>query len=219
MPEQPAFVGAAFLRTSSLPTRHNPPRADPRLQPAGPLVKLPSMSLHDLALAATLKEFQKTKTYAEKAFIQLEDAELHVQLHPAQCSIAAYIRHMAGNMRSRWTDFLTTDGEKPSRNREAEFAEAPATRAELMAQWEEGWRVVFDTLAGLKPGDLERTITIRTEPLSVIDAIIRQQAHYAWHVGQIALLAKHMRQSRGAAWAYMTIPPGGSAAFNKAKGL
>ena len=177
------------------------------------------MSLHDLTLTAAVDEFRKTKAYAEKAFAQLRDEDFFARLNDQQCSIAAYVHHMAGNMRSRWTDFLTTDGEKPDRNREGEFAETPVPREHVMQTWEQGWATVFAALNALQPGDLERTVYIRKEPHSVILAIFRQIAHYAWHVGQIVLLAKHIKTTRGEPWNYMTIPPGGSQTFNRAKGL
>ncbi|HEY7117055.1 MAG TPA: DUF1572 family protein [Tepidisphaeraceae bacterium] len=175
--------------------------------------------LHDLTLAAAIDEFRKTKAYAERAFAQLRDEDFFVRLNPRQSSIAAYVRHLAGNMRSRWTDFLATDGEKPDRDREGEFAETPIPRAELLATWDQGWHTLFAALDSLKPNDLERTIYIRKEPHSVIQAIIRQIAHYTWHVGQIVLLAKHIKTTRNEPWNYMTIPPGGSQAFNRDKGL
>ena len=177
------------------------------------------MSLHDLTLAAVIDEFRKTRAYAEKALAQLSDEDFFFRLGDQQCSIAAYVRHLAGNMRSRWTDFLTSDGEKPDRNREGEFAEQVVPRDQLMSIWNGGWSVVFDALASLQLGDLEKTVYIRNEPHSVIQAIIRQIAHYAWHVGQIVLLAKHIRTARGEPWSYMTIPPGQSAAFNGSKGV
>src|SRR4051794_6166680 len=177
------------------------------------------MSLNDLTLAAAIDEFRKIRAYAEKAFAQLRDEDFFVRLSDHQCSIAAYIQHLAGNMRSRWTDFLTSDGEKPARNREGEFAEQVVPRDQIMALWNDGWSALFDALASLQPGDLEKTVYIRNEPHSVIQAIIRQIAHYAWHVGQIVLLAKHIRTARGEPWNYMTIPPGGSAAFNHSKGV
>lgn len=176
------------------------------------------MSLHDLTLAAAIEEFGKTRAYAEKAFAQLRDEDFFVRLSDRQCSIAAYVRHLAGNMRSRWTGFLTSDGEKPDRNREGEFAEQVVPRDEIMSIWNDGWSVVFEALTFLQPGDLEKTVYIRNEPHSVIQAIIRQIAHYAWHVGQIVLLAKHIRTARGETWNYMTIPPGQSDAFNRSKG-
>jgi hypothetical protein len=177
------------------------------------------MSLHDLNLAAAIDEFRKTRAHAEKAFAQLRDEDFFVRLSDQQCSIAAYVRHLAGNMRSRWTDFLTSDGEKPDRNRESEFAEHVVPREQIMSLWEAGWSTLFNALTSLQPGDLEKTVYIRNEPQSVVQAIIRQVAHYAWHVGQIVLLAKHIRTARGQPWNYLTIPPGQSAAFNRSKGL
>jgi hypothetical protein len=123
---------------------------------------------------------------------------------------------MAGNMRSRFTDFLTTDGEKPDRNREGEFEEQNVSRQQIMAWWEEGWRTVFDALSPLTDADLSRTVMIRNEPHTVFAAINRQTAHYAYHVGQILLIAKHIR---GEGWTYLSIPPGGSEQFNRDKGL
>jgi hypothetical protein len=177
------------------------------------------MSLHDLTLAAVVDEFRKTRAYAEKAFAQLRDEDFFFRLSENQCSIAVYIRHLSGNMRSRWIDFLTSDGEKPDRSRESEFDEQVVPHERIMSLWEEGWSAVFTALAVLKPGDLEKTIYIRNEPHSVIQAIIRQIAHYGWHVGQIVLIAKHVRSARGEPWNYMTIPPGGTAAFNRSKGV
>ena len=177
------------------------------------------MSLHALAIQSAVKEFRRSKGYAERAFAQIRDEDFFARLNPHQCSIAAYVRHLAGNMRSRWTDFLTTDGEKPGRDREGEFAEASATRAELMAIWEAGWDTLFASLASLAEGDLERTVTIRREPMSAMAAVMRQVAHYAWHAGQIALLAKHLTAARGEPWEYMTVAPGGPAASNRAKGV
>jgi hypothetical protein len=107
------------------------------------------------------------------------------------------VKHMAGNMRSRWSNFLTTDGEKPDRQRDTEFEDAPATRAEIMAMWEAGWNYVFETLTPLTDADLSRTVTIRTEPHSVTQAINRQIAHYSYHVGQIVYVARHLREAIG----------------------
>jgi hypothetical protein len=177
------------------------------------------MSLHDQTLAAAIDEFRKTKTSAEKAFAQLADEDFFFRLNDQQSSISAYIRHLAGNMHSRWSDFLTSDGEKPTRNREAEFIEQNIPRAQLLALWESGWTVLFAALQKLRPGELEKTVYIRNEAHSVIQAIIRQIAHYTWHVGQIVLLAKHIKTSRGEAWNYMTIAPGKSAEFNRQKGV
>jgi hypothetical protein len=125
------------------------------------------------------------------------------------------VKHLAGNMRSRWTDFLASDGEKPDRDRESEFIEDVVPRERIMQTWESGWAAVFAALEPLSDDDLSRTVYIRREPLSVVEAIVRQVEHYGYHVGQIVLIAKHLR---GDTWKYLTIPPGGSQAFNRAKG-
>jgi hypothetical protein len=177
------------------------------------------MSFHAIVLAAQVDELRKAKRYGDGAFAQLRDEDFRFRLNPQQCPIAAYVQHLAGNMKSRFTDFLTTDGEKRTRDREGEFAERRLARAELMTLWEEGWATVFAALDGLREGDLERMVLIRNEPHSVILAITRQVAHYSYHVGQIVLLAKHIKVNRGEQWSYLTIPPGGSAAFNRSKGL
>jgi uncharacterized damage-inducible protein DinB len=150
------------------------------------------------------------KRLGERAMEQAPDAALFATLDAESNSIAILVKHMCGNMRSRWTDFLTTDGEKPDRNRDTEF-EAPATtRAELMAQWKAGWKHVFDALAPLSESDLTRRVVIRTEGHSVMQAINRALAHYVYHTGQIVYLAKHFA---GADWKALTIPRGKSAAF------
>jgi uncharacterized damage-inducible protein DinB len=141
---------------------------------------------------------------------QAPDEALFATLDAESNSIAIIVKHLAGNMRSRWTDFLTTDGEKPDRNRDTEFESPPKTRAELMALWEAGWKHVFDALALLTDADLNRTIYIRTESHSVMQAINRQVAHYSYHVGQIVYLAKHFA---GSNWNSLTVPRGKSAEF------
>ena len=154
-------------------------------------------------LADSLATFRQYKQLGEKAMAQVTDEELVVALDPESNSIALIVKHMAGNMRSRWTDFLTTDGEKPDRNRDSEF-EAPATsRAELMRVWEQGWANVFRALEPLTDDDLSRTVTIRGEPHSVMQAINRQIGHYAMHVGQIVFLAKHYRSTE---WKTLSLP-------------
>jgi hypothetical protein len=178
-----------------------------------------TMPLPDTVLAAYSAEFRKAKRMADRAFGQLRDDDFFVKLNPQQNSIAAYVQHLSGNLRSRFTDFLTTDGEKPDRDREREFADATAPRAQLIAAWEAGWAHLFSTLDSLRPGDLERTITIRNEPHSVPLALARALAHCGYHIGQIVLLAKHIKTSRGEPWDYLTIPPGGSRAFNESKGV
>jgi hypothetical protein len=149
---------------------------------------------------------------AEDAMAQVTDAQLFAALDPESNSIAIIVKHVAGNMRSRWTDFLTSDGEKPDRDRDSEFVDAPTTRDELMKLWEAGWNCVFTALEPLSDEDLGRRITIRGEAHSVMQAIHRQVAHYAGHVGQIVLLAKHFQQGQ---WRSLSIPREKSAEVNK----
>jgi hypothetical protein len=158
------------------------------------------------------RQFRGHKRLAEGAISQLRDEELFVALDAESNSIAVIIKHLAGNMRSRFTDFLTTDGEKPDRHRDQEFEMyAGATRAEVMRWWEEGWARVFSAIETLKPEDLMRTVTIRGEPHSVLQALNRQVAHYAYHVGQIVFLAKHFRSTE---WKSLSVPRGKSEEFN-----
>lgn len=157
-------------------------------------------------------ELQKIKKLADKAIAQLSDEELHAKLDPESNSVAVLMRHMAGNMRSRWTDFLTSDGEKPDRHRDREFEDPAGTREELLAEWEDGWRRVFDALAPLTDDDLARTVLIRTEPHTICKAISRQVAHYAGHAYQIVFLGKHLK---GAGWKTLSVPRGESEAFNE----
>ncbi len=154
--------------------------------------------------------FRQYKRLADRAIEQMSDEQLYTAIDPESNSIAIIMKHIAGNMRSRWTDFLSSDGEKPNRNRDTEFEAAPATRAELLAMWEEGWRLVFAALEPLSDTDLTRKVSIRTEPHSVMQAINRQIAHYAMHIGQIVFLAKHLA---GANWKTLSIPRGKSAEF------
>jgi hypothetical protein len=151
------------------------------------------------------------KSLGERAMAQLSDEQLQLAIDPESNSIAIIVKHLEGNMRSRWTDFLTADGEKPDRNRDSEFEAPPATRVALMELWEAGWRCVFAALEPLKDSDLERTVYIRNEPHSVMQAINRQVAHYALHIGQIIFLAKHLQSSR---WVSLSIPRGKSGDFN-----
>src|SRR6266478_1221911 len=133
------------------------------------------------------------KKLGDRAIEQCPEGSLFTTLDPESNSIAIIVKHMTGNMRSRWRDFLTTDGEKPDRDRDSEFERPPASRAELLRIWEDGWRYVFGAIEPLTEADLTRTITIRGEPHSVMQAINRAVAHYAAHTGQIVLLAKHYR--------------------------
>ena len=156
--------------------------------------------------------FRYYKKLGDRAMAQCPDEGLFATLDAESNSIAIVVKHMVGNMRSRWTDFLTNDGEKPDRNRDTEFEDPAATRAELMELWERGWRLVFGALEPLTDADLMRTITIRTEPHSVMQAINRQVAHYSYHVGQIVYLARHFA---GDKWQSLTIPKRKSGEFNK----
>ena len=151
------------------------------------------------------------KKLAEGAMEQVSDDELFQAFDEEMNSIAIIAKHMAGNMRSRWTDFLTSDGEKPNRNRDSEFVDPPSTRAELMKMWNQGWDQVFEALEPLSDADMERKITIRGEPHSVMQAINRQIAHYAYHVGQIVFLAKHIK---GSDWKSLSVPKNKSGEFN-----
>ena len=163
-------------------------------------------------LAATIDEFQKIKKLADKAIEQLSDEQLRVAIDPDANSAAVIMRHMAGNMRSRWVDFMTSDGEKPSRMRDQEFEDPAQTRAELMAEWEHGWQCVFTALTLLTDADLQRTVIIRGEPHSVYKAMSRQVTHYAGHAYQILFLAKHLL---GPGWKTLSIPRGQSEEFNR----
>ncbi|MBK9171048.1 MAG: DUF1572 family protein [Bryobacterales bacterium] len=154
-------------------------------------------------IADALAVFRQYKKLAEEAMAQATDEQLQVTLDPEMNSIALLVKHMAGNMRSRWTDFLTTDGEKPDRDRDSEFLAPPATRAELLALWDDGWNRVFAAIEPLSDADLGRTVVIRGEAHSVMQAIQRQIAHYAYHCGQIVLLAKHFNAS---GWRSLSIP-------------
>jgi hypothetical protein len=156
----------------------------------------------------TLRQFRKLKTQAEQAVAQIGDGQLLAVLDPESNSIAVIMKHMAGNMRSRWTDFLTSDGEKPDRDRDGEFdLGAAETRARVLAAWEEGWARLFDAIGSLSVDDLGKTVRIRGESHSVVEAINRQTTHYAAHVGQIVLLAKHYAGPR---WQTLSIPRRGS---------
>lgn len=163
-------------------------------------------------LEDSIELFRYYKKLAERAMEQVADEHLFATLDPEANSIAIIVKHMAGNMRSRWTDFLTTDGEKPTRNRDSEFVDPPQTREALMRDWNDGWARVFEALEPLTDADLTRTITIRGEAHSVMQAINRQLAHYPHHVGQIVLLAKHYASDR---WQSLSVQRNKSAEFNR----
>ena len=159
-----------------------------------------------------LSALRAYKKLAEKAIAQLKDEEFFVTLDEESNSVAIIMKHMAGNMFSRWTDFLTTDGEKPDRNRDMEFViDAQTTKEDVIAYWERGWARVFETLEPLRPEDFEKTVTIRGEEHTIVEAINRQLMHYAYHVGQIVFLAKHFRSAQ---WQSLSVPRNRSAEFN-----
>jgi len=156
--------------------------------------------------------FRYYKKLAEGAIQQVPDEQLCTVLDPEMNSIALIVKHMTGNMRSRWTDFLTTDGEKPERHRDSEFVDPPATREALMKEWESAWGCLFSALEPLSDADLGRTVTIRGEAHSVMQAINRQLAHYSYHIGQIVFLAKHFQSAQ---WKSLSVPRGQSDKFNQ----
>src|SRR5450432_3532008 len=159
------------------------------------------------------RQMRGHKRMGEGAMAQLRDEDFFLTLDAESNSVAILVKHLAGNMRSRFTDFLTSDGEKPDRFRDREFEITSATtRAEVIKWWEEGWACVFTTIESLKPEDVMRAVTIRGEPHTVLQAINRQIAHYAQHIGQIVFLAKHLRSSE---WKTLTIPRGKSEEFKK----
>ena len=163
-------------------------------------------------LEDALNTFREYKKLGERAFAQLDDQDLFRTIDEESNSIAVIMKHLAGNMLSRWTDFLTTDGEKPERNRDMEFVMLPeTTKDEMLAYWEKGWKCAFDAIEALTPDDLLRTVTIRGQDHTVIQAITRQVAHYANHIGQIVYLAKHLKAGK---WQSLSVPKNRSAEFN-----
>jgi hypothetical protein len=184
------------------------------VNPTAPAPHLPNMA-HQFTtsyIEDSLSLFRQYKNLAERAMSQVSDDQLFTALDGESNSIAITVKHMAGNMRSRWTDFLTTDGEKPDRHRDSEFEAAPDTREALLQMWEAGWQHVFTALEPLSDADLGRTVQIRGEPHSVMQAINRQVAHYGSHIGQIILLAKHYAGDR---WTAVTIPRNRSTDYNQ----
>ncbi len=163
-------------------------------------------------LKDSLELFRYYKKLAERAMAQVSDQQLFTELDRGGNSIAIIIKHMAGNMRSRWVDFLTSDGEKPDRDRDGEFEDPPLTREMLMQLWEQGWGYVFGALEPLSDAELGRSVVIRGEEHSVMQAINRQMAHYSMHIGQIVMLAKHFAYDH---WQSLSIPRGRSDEFNR----
>ena len=164
-------------------------------------------------ISAIRNAFEANKRLADRAVEQAPDDKLHTALDANTNSIAVIMKHVAGNLTSRWTDFLTTDGEKPWRNRDSEFVDSSSSRAELLTLWERGWACLLTTLKSLKGEDLEKTVLIRGEPHSVPLALERSLGHTCYHVGQIVQVA---RIHAGDRWKTLTIPRGGSEQFNKA---
>lgn len=166
----------------------------------------------DHYLKDAINQFRKLKELADRAISQVADKDLFVLPDEYSNSIAIIMKHMAGNMRSRWRDFLTSDGEKPDRNRNSEFViENGDSKEGILQAWEKGWQYVFEALEPLDPDDLNKTVLIRTEPHTIIEAINRQLAHYAYHVGQIVFLARSLA---GSQWQSLSIPRGKSDEFN-----
>ena len=159
------------------------------------------------------RQFGGLKKTADRALAQTSDADFFTALDPESNSLALIVKHLAGNMRSRWTDFLTSDGEKPDRNRDSEFAiEEGDTREDLMRRWDDGWALTFAAIGGIRPEDFSRTVEIRGQPHTILKAINRQIAHYAYHVGQLVFLAKHFAGNR---WETLSVARGKSEEFNK----
>jgi len=169
-------------------------------------------SLAEHYLADSLDSFRAYKKLAEKALAQLKDKEFFAMVDEEANSVAIIMKHLAGNMLSRWTDFLTTDGEKPNRNRDMEFViESDTTKDDLLNYWEKGWRCLFTALEPLRSEDMQRTVSIRGQEHTLVQAINRQMMHYAYHIGQIVFLAKHFRSTE---WTSLSIPKNRSAQFN-----
>ena len=170
------------------------------------------MSIETIFLESVIKRFKEYKAMGEKTFDRLNDKEMHFQPNEESNSIAVIIQHLHGNMLSRWTNFLTEDGEKQWRKRDDEFELHKFSKEQLIDKWNEGWNVFLGTLESLTTNDLSKTITIRSQPLNVVDAINRQMAHYSYHVGQIVYLGRWIRQSE---WKSLSIPKNKSNEFNQ----
>ena len=170
------------------------------------------MDIGRIFLDSAIKRLSNYKLLGEQTFEQLTNEQMLIQPNEASNSIAVIIQHLHGNMKSRWTNFLTEDGEKPWRIRDEEFELQNLNKEQLINLWNEGWNIFLQTISALSEADLGKTITIRSEPLTVVDAINRQIAHYSYHVGQIVFLGKWVRNEE---WLSLSIPKKGSDAFNK----
>jgi uncharacterized protein DUF1572 len=176
---------------------------------------MPDSDIGRAYLEDVILQFRKYKKLADEALAQVTDADLFRSPDPESNSIAVILKHISGNMRSRWTDFLTTDGEKPDRDRDREFElDGGDSNPRVIERWEEGWKLLFAALAPLSPADLTRTVPIRGEPHTVLQALDRQLTHYAYHVGQIVYVARHYAGSR---WNSLSIPKGKSREFDVAR--
>lgn len=174
------------------------------------------MDINSVYLESIKKQFQYYKTIAEKAIEQLEEHQLSEAKNEDNNSIATIIKHLSGNMLSRWTDFLTSDGEKEWRNRDAEFENNLQTKASVLQEWSKGWNCFFEAIDGLKPENLSEIIYIRNEGHTVLEAINRQLAHYPYHIGQIVFIAKQLKNSE---WNSLSIPKNNSDKYNYDKFL
>jgi hypothetical protein len=173
------------------------------------IVPMANEHVREIYLRDIARTYRNQKALGERAIAQVPDEHLHTLLDPDANSVAIIVKHLAGNLRSRFTDFLTTDGEKPDRNRDAEFEmPAAASRAEMLQWWESGWAAALGAIDALTPADLDRTVYIRREAFAVVEALNRLATHAAYHVGQIVLLAKHFA---GPGWTSLSIPKGRSA--------
>jgi hypothetical protein len=180
------------------------------MAPHSPQAKHP---MSESYVQVVIREFQGLQSLAERALSQLSDEQFFAVPAAGDNSVAVIVKHVGGNLVSRWTDFLTSDGEKPGRDRDAEFRIHPDdTREHLLRTWTRGWTTLFQALGRFEDSDMARVVTIRGEPLTVLQAVNRQLTHYAYHVGQIVFVAKH---HRGAEWRTLSIPLGGSAEFNR----
>jgi len=170
------------------------------------------MKTEEAFLQSAIKKFKFQKNLGEKTFAQLDEKDLFFKPSKASNSIAVIVQHMSGNMLSRWTNFLTEDGEKSWRERDKEFEDALTTKDDVLNAWSKGWQCVFDAVENLQPDDVMKTITIRSEQLFVVDAIVRQLDHYGYHVGQIVYIGRMIKDE---AWQSLSIPKNKSAAFNE----
>lgn len=170
------------------------------------------MTVAENYLADAIGSFRSYKRLAERAIKQLDDDQYFYQIDAESNSVAVIVKHIAGNLHSRWREFLTTDGEKPDRHRDTEFEIIGDSRESLMAFWEAGWQTLFEALESLSPDDLNKTVMIRGQSHTVVEAINRQLTHYSYHIGQIVFLAKHLRSSE---WTTLSVPRNRSAAFNE----